>query len=169
MNTTDTNEEHGQEDWFVRFAGVVGDFGHPLYAEERQRDVWNEASAFGFQLLLWLSMLAATITVWAVGTPAVPYTSALMMLLGAGSLATIWYANRLGVDLYASRWASGPRLIAVAVLLVGFFAGVFRALSSELDAPVLAGMIAGAVIGAALGLIGYVHTKARRTRSEDDQ
>src|SRR5690242_18627048 len=42
--------ERGQgvnESRFVRWAGVVGDLGSPFLAEERQRDVWNEASAVG--------------------------------------------------------------------------------------------------------------------------
>ncbi|MDQ3276230.1 MAG: hypothetical protein M3Q39_14700 [Actinomycetota bacterium] len=56
----------------MRAAAGIGDFGNPFYAEERQRDVWNEASAFGLQLLLWLSMLTATISVWVFGAPAVP-------------------------------------------------------------------------------------------------
>jgi hypothetical protein len=169
MNTTDANEDHRQEDWFVRAAGVVGDFGHPLYAEERQRDVWNEASAFGFQLLLWLTLLAAAITVWLVGKPAVPYTLGLVGLTGAASWATVWYASRLGVDLSASNWISGPRVAGATALLVAFFAGVFRAVSSELDESVSAGVITGGVIGAALALFAYMHTKTRRTRGDDDQ
>ena len=40
-------------DPFVRVAQFIGDFGNPFYDEERQRDVWNEACAFGLQLLLW--------------------------------------------------------------------------------------------------------------------
>ena len=42
-----------RHDPFVRAARFVGDLGNPFYEEERQRDVWNEACAFGLQLLLW--------------------------------------------------------------------------------------------------------------------
>ncbi len=45
----------------VRVAHVVGDFG-PFYAEERQRDVWNEVSAFGLQLVLWSTLGVGTAT-----------------------------------------------------------------------------------------------------------
>src|SRR3954447_16974710 len=31
------------ESRFMRWAAVVADFGSPVYREERQRDVWNEA------------------------------------------------------------------------------------------------------------------------------
>ncbi len=56
-----------RQDPLVRMAHVVGDFGKPFYAEERQRDVWNEASAFGFQLVLWCALVVCTATVgsWA--------------------------------------------------------------------------------------------------------
>ncbi len=42
----------GSQSWIVRSAELIGDLGNPFYAEERQRDVWNEASAVGLQLLL---------------------------------------------------------------------------------------------------------------------
>ncbi|MBK5221936.1 MAG: hypothetical protein JJE52_03485 [Acidimicrobiia bacterium] len=38
---------------FMRTAARIGDLGSPLYDEERRRDVWNEASAVGFQIMLW--------------------------------------------------------------------------------------------------------------------
>ena len=49
------------ESRFLRWARVVADFGSPFYREERQRDVWNEASALGFQAGVWLTLLAATV------------------------------------------------------------------------------------------------------------
>jgi hypothetical protein len=50
----DVNDEKDPRDSvFVRLAAGVGDLGNPFYREERQRDVWNEASAVGMQLTLW--------------------------------------------------------------------------------------------------------------------
>ena len=43
-------------DPLIRVAQFIGDFGNPFYDEERQRDVWNEACAFGLQLLLWSTL-----------------------------------------------------------------------------------------------------------------
>jgi hypothetical protein len=70
-------------------AHVVGDFGNPFYAEERQRDVWNEASAFGFQLVVWVTLAVGTATVWLVGAPAVPYVGAALVLLGTSCGLTV--------------------------------------------------------------------------------
>ena len=62
----------GPREWFLRTAERIGDLGSPFYREERQRDVWNEASAVGFQVLLWLLPLAAVASVWMGGAGAVP-------------------------------------------------------------------------------------------------
>ena len=61
----------GQDGWFVKVAGVVGDLGNPFYREERHRDVWNESSAVGLQLVLWAGLGAAVAMVWLGGAGAV--------------------------------------------------------------------------------------------------
>lgn len=127
--TPEETSESPRRDWFVRAAAGIGDFGNPFYAEERQRDVWNEASAFGLQLLLWLSMLTATISVWVFGAPAVPYALSLLALVSVAAIATASYAARLGVtDSTALKRAQMLRIVPYAALLVLFFVGVFRAL-----------------------------------------
>ena len=55
-----------------RAAKVVGDLDHPFYEEERQRDVWNEASAVGFQTVLWGAMASACGMVWIGCAPLIP-------------------------------------------------------------------------------------------------
>ena len=40
------------DDTFTRATSTVADFDSPFYAEERQRDVWNEASAIGLLILV---------------------------------------------------------------------------------------------------------------------
>ena len=42
MSTVDADRSPS---WFIRTAAVIGDLSNPFYGEERQRDVWNEASA----------------------------------------------------------------------------------------------------------------------------
>ena len=88
-----TSDNDARRDWFVRLAGVVGDFGNPFYGEERQRDVWNEASAFGLQLVLWLGLLTSTALVWVGGSDTVPYAVGLLGIIGFTALATIGYRD----------------------------------------------------------------------------
>lgn len=61
-------DETERDGWFVRAAAAVGDLGNPFYREERRRDVWNEASAVGFQLMLWLGLAAAAAMIWIAGS-----------------------------------------------------------------------------------------------------
>jgi len=49
---------------FGRAARVVGDLDHPFYAEERRREVWNEAPAVGLQTLLWGALGLACAMAW---------------------------------------------------------------------------------------------------------
>ena len=78
-----------QSNPFLRAARFVGDFGNPFYEEERHRDVWNEACAFGFQLALLTALLFSTVCIWLVGRPALAYVQIGIVLTGAISCVTI--------------------------------------------------------------------------------
>ena len=132
-------------DPFVRAARAIGDLGNPFYDEERQRDVWNEASAFGLQLALWLVLLAATAVVWTVGEPSVPYALGGVGLIALVSAATALYATRLGVDVFAGARVLRLRLLPYALLLGALVAGLVRA--GDLGESVGSGMAAGVAVG----------------------
>jgi carbon starvation protein CstA len=145
----------------VRLAHVVGDFGNPFYAEERQRDVWNEASAFGFQLVIWCALALGTATVWVVGAPSVPYVSVALLLVGAVSGLTVSYAQHLGVELTGRDRMLRWRLVPYALLVVALLVGLLRARAEPLDAATLAGMATGA------GLVLVVAAVSLRRRSRE--
>lgn len=63
----------------------MADLGSPFYREERQRDVWNEASAVGHQLVLWLGMVTAAAMVWIGGATALPYAVTLYAVIGVSA------------------------------------------------------------------------------------
>ncbi len=100
MSTVDPDRS---SNWLVRAATVIGDLSNPFYREERQRDVWNEASAVALQVILWLSLLTATAAVWTVGAGALPYVNALMVIVGVASWIAFLYAWSLGVHVETSR------------------------------------------------------------------
>ena len=133
-----------RSDPIVRLAHVVGDFSNPFYDEERQRDVWNEASAFGLQLLLWTSMLAATGTVWAVGAPAVPYVCGAVALVGLVCGLTIAYAQRLGIELTGTERMLRWRLLPYLGLLAALGAGLVRAGAGDFSTSFATGLLGGA-------------------------
>jgi hypothetical protein len=136
-------------DWFVTAAGVIGDLGHPFYDEERQRDVWNEASAVGFQLMLWLGLAAATAMVWVGGAPALAYAVTVIGVVGTASTVTVVYAHRLGVRFDDAAGLLRLRLVPYAVLLVAFLVGALRVAPAD-------GFAGGFVTGMAIGSTGAV-------------
>lgn len=59
--------------------------------------MWNEASAVGLQVALWLGLGAAAAMVWLGGAPALPYAVAVFVVLGAASWVSMLHAHKLGV------------------------------------------------------------------------
>ena len=143
-----------RQDPIVRVARFVGDFSNPFYAEERQRDVWNEASAFGLQLVIWCALTVSTATVWVVGAPSVPYVGAAMVLVGAVCGLTVAYAQHLGVDLTAREHLRRWRMLPYALLVVALLVGLLRAQEEPLEPSTLAGMATGAAVGVLAAVVG---------------
>jgi hypothetical protein len=136
--------------WFVRMGGVIGDLGSPFYREERHRDVWNEASAVGFQLFLFLGLAAATGMVWLGGAEGLPYAATVLVLTGATSWVTLGYAFALGVRVDDPAGVLRLRLVPYAALLVLFLVGAARVAP---DGGFLGGFVQGGVGGAALAAL----------------
>lgn len=138
-----------RQDPLVRAAHMVADFGNPFYGEERQRDVWNEAQAFGLQLAVWATLTAATITVWVVGAPAVPYVLGALALVGLVCVLTVAYAQRLGVDVAQPQRLLRLRLVPYGVLVLVLVAGVVHA-QRDSSVSFIAGVTAGALVAATM-------------------
>lgn len=148
------NSRGGFGAWFVRAARGVGDLGNPFYREERQRDVWNEASAVGLQVVLWLGLLASTVLVWVIGAPAVPYAIAFLAIIGVASLVTVGYARCLGVDVESSQRVLRLRLVPYVVVLALLAVGIARttAVSTSFGVGLAVGA-AGALVIATVALV----------------
>jgi hypothetical protein len=166
VSTVDANARHN---WFVRAAAVIGDLSNPFYAEERQRDVWNEASAVALQVLLWLNLVAATAAVWIVGADALPYVYALLVMIGIAGWIAILYSWSLGVHVEDRKWVPRRRKIAVLVVGVVLAAGMLRAQTGHVlaDWSTLAGMVTGvaAVVVVFAAVSWYVRRRAAASDS----
>ncbi|MFZ0158850.1 MAG: hypothetical protein WAL50_07465 [Kineosporiaceae bacterium] len=149
---------------FMRFAAAVADFGDPFYAEERQRDVWNEASAFGFQFLVWAGMALSAVMLWVGGRPLLPYAFALLILIVAASYLVIAYARLLGVRVAVKGSLTRPRLMAFAVVYAALILGAVRSVGTGgLDRP---GLMIGLAVGAG-GLTGLLIGMDRQRRRQE--
>ncbi len=160
MSEHDDVEVGNRFGWFVRAAGAIGDLGSPFYREERQRDVWNEASAVGLQVTLWLSLAAATGMVWLGGATGLPYAFAVFGVVGVASWMTLLYAGALGVTVDDAHLVR-LRLLPYLVLMVLFLLGAARVAPSG---GFLGGLVWGGVFGGlvALAFILWSGLRARR-------
>jgi hypothetical protein len=155
--------------WLVRTAAAIGDLSNPFYREERQRDVWNEASAVALQVLVWLGLMAACAAAWFVGADAVPYIYALLVMIGVAGWVALLYSWSLGVHVETSN-ASGRRMIPLLALAVLLAAGLLRATvsgNSFGDWSTVAGAITGAAV--VLGLLAAASWYARRRTRAGEQ
>jgi hypothetical protein len=139
-----------RRDPIVRIARLVGDFGNPFYEEERQRDVWNEASAFGLQLTIWITLGASAFVIWRVGAPAAAYIKGALGLLGIVCLLTVAYAHRLGVRVTEPRRLLRLRLLPYAALVAILLAGLARTSNTS------PGFLVGAAIGGLIALLALL-------------
>jgi hypothetical protein len=165
MSTVDANRSHN---WFVRAAAVIGDLSNPFYGEERQRDVWNEASAVALQVLIWLHLLTATAVVWIVGATAMPYVYALLAMIGIAGWIAILYSWSLGVHAEERKRLSRRRLVPALVVAVLLAAGMLRAQTGHVlgDWSAVAGMITG--VAAVLAVFTAARWYARRRAEASD-
>ncbi len=158
MNTSTTRTP------FMRFASAVADFGDPFYAEERQRDVWNEASAFGFQFLLWGGLTLSAAMLWIGGHASLPYVESLLIMVGLGSAMTIGYARRLGVTAWGNPSVNRTRYVLLGLVLLALLVGLVRAVLSETGGSADASTLAGAAVGAGTVILfaALIAWRARR-------
>jgi hypothetical protein len=157
------------KDLFGRAARVVGDLDHPFYAEERQREVWNEASAVGMQTMLSGSVVLACAMTWLGGGELLPWAVALLGLVGAASWFMVAYANRQGVSGFENVRVARPRTFVFLALYVATIVGAFVRGGVSLDGSTAAGVAVGMVAGAVAGGTALVVGRRRASRSEPDE
>ncbi|MGU3583810.1 DUF2029 domain-containing protein [Rhodococcus sp. C26F] len=160
---------------FVKTARFIGDLDDEFYRDERQRDVWNEASAVGFQLSLWIALVAAALLPWLADRPGAWTALGILVAWFVVSIVTQLYARQRDVDLYATAKLWRPRNAAAAALYLVGVAGIFIRLRYENhpfenhpfenhpfenDAATWAGRVAGAAV--VIVLAGLVLAWSRR-------
>ena len=138
-------------DAFERFATAVGDLDSPFYDEERDRDVWNEASAVGFQLMLWGLPLVSAVCLWVGGAAALPYAAAMLVPWAVAAATTLIFARRRAVDPgNAEALAGSPvRMWLFALVLAALTSGFVRAAAQLETSGNLESFLRGATQGGA--------------------
>lgn len=154
---------------FVRAARFVGDLDDEFYADELQRDAWNEASAVGFQSLLWIGLVSAAILPYAAGVPGAWVALGIFLAIFASAYVVIGYARARGVDAHTIQEWRRPRF---AVFLVLYLAGaggtLVRLVATYLEGStsMWVAMAVAAPVGAAAAVVGVQKKKRKQQDAE---
>ncbi|WMM71013.1 DUF2029 domain-containing protein [Rhodococcus pyridinivorans] len=119
----------------------------------------------GFQLSLWIALVAAALLPWLAGRPGAWTALGILVAWFVVSIVTQLYARQRDVDLYATAKLWRPRSAAAAALYLVGVAGIFLRLRYEShpfenDAATWAGRVVGAAV--VIVLAGLVLAWSRR-------
>ena len=157
---------------FMRAMRFVGDLDDEFYADERQRDVWNEASAVGFQVLNWGLVIAAAVLPWAAGRTGAWIALGLLIAWFIAGFLVLLYARRQDVDLYVVMPLWSPRaVVMVAIYLVAAAGVIFRLVLA--DSSEMSSTLSGALVGGSFGVAATVwwifRTRRNARRADEEQ
>ncbi|ERB54638.1 hypothetical protein EEB12_10010 [Rhodococcus sp. WS1] len=146
----------------------VGDLDDDFYKDERQRDVWNEASAVGFQFAYWITLIAAAILPWVAGRTGAWISVGLIIGWFICSMVVLRYAQAHDVDAYTSMKGLPPRvLMAGSVYLIALIGVVAQLVARPGDGiSTWAGAGVGALVGVTAAVLGVKRHQQRAKRRE---
>jgi len=156
---------------FTKTMRIVGDLDDEFYDDERQRDVWNEASAIGFQLFLWAGLIGGAILPWAANTTGAWIALGILVVSTLISFATIGYSAVRGVNIYTAAKAGRLRGIIVGVIAAVGYVGVLIRLQPDVYSQVSswAGAAVGAVVGGGVVALIIWQMRKRNARFEAEE
>ena len=149
----------------------VGDLDHPFYNDERQRYVWYEASAIGFQFMFLANYAAAGLMLWIGGADALPYGLAILIVTIVVVFTVLGYATRRQAD-YAPGLSDFLRTRGVLVVVINLFAvtGLVRALIDLDDGGegFASGLAEGAIVGVVAGVAVVVYSLWKKSKDASE-
>lgn len=153
---------------FTTTMRFVGDLDDEFYDDERQRDVWNEASAVGFQMFVWASLIAAAVLPWMAGRAGSWFALGVLVVYLAVAFAVLAYSKSRGLDMYTQQHnLRRPRTVLATLLyLIGAAGAVFTLIAPDFPVGTAAGGAVGGAVGFAAAAIG-LRRKKRLDRDEE--
>ena len=156
---------------FTRTMRFVGDLDDDFYHDERQRDVWNEASAVGFQLFYWVGLIVAAILPWVAGRAGAWVAVGIVVVSTAISYLTLAYSGVRGVNLYTAakllRLRGGVATVFVLIAFIGIFSRLRPSMYHELGTSV--GALVGAAVGGGVAWLIIRYVRGRNDRFENEE
>lgn len=149
----------------------IGDLDDEFYDDERQRDVWNEAAAIGFQLFYWAVLIGAAVLPWVAGETGAWIALGALVAATLISVATLRYAAARDVNLYTASKLLRVRGFVAALLIAAGAVGILLRLQPDVyaEASSWAGAATGAVVGGgAVGVMVWL-MRRRAARFENEE
>lgn len=158
---------------FVKAARFVGDLDDDFYRDERHRDIWNEASAVGFQVFQWASLAAAAVLPWAAGRTGAWIALGILVVWFIAAITTIAYARARDVDIYTTVSAWQPRAVVAGILYLIGVAGIVLSLQRDEpfdnDPATWAGRVVGAGVALVLAVLAARWNRRREARRRAEE
>lgn len=147
----------------------IGDLDDEFYQDERQRDIWNEASAVSLQSVYWVIFVSSAVLPWAAGRTGAWISLTLLVVFLLGSMITIFYAMRRDVDIYTLSNYNRPRVAIALTLYLVAAVGIMARLKFDSfeNSSTWVGALVGGIVGGGLTIAGVKHHQRRSTRREN--
>lgn len=156
----------------MRIAREIGDLDDEFYADERQRDVWNEASAVGFQFVQWVALAVGTTLPWLAGPTGARVAIGVLAVWFVASLVVMTYARARDVDVNVVSKTLRPRVMLAMALYLAGVAGIWLQLAGPVgeETETVAGAVVGGAVGGgvAIALIAWNRRRVRRREAMED-
>lgn len=154
---------------FVTAMRFVGDLDDEFYYDERQRDVWNEASAVGMQMFLWAALIAGAVLPWVAGRTGSFISIGILAVYLTVAFSVLHYARHRGVDMHTSQKLTRPRIfLATALYLVGAGSAITTLILGMTDGrPAFSlSIFGGGALGLAAAALGLAANQRRERERE---
>lgn len=149
----------------------IGDLDHPFYSDERNRYVWYEASAIGFQLLFLCNYFVAGIALWVAGADALPYAAAFMVPTLITAFVFQGYLKTRSAEYWPGkndlvRRRGQLAVVSMIVVASGLVRAVLDLRGGESSGGPVAGLIVGIGIGTGAAVAGLIGERRKQNNAE---
>jgi hypothetical protein len=153
-----------------RFVDLLLDKNHPFWKDERQRAVYNEASAAALVLQTVLMVFIGSVGILIGGVKVLGLVTAILLCTTVGQFLIMAILTRRHVDLFPTGWQNqtsrNRKLFSFA--LVGMYAGsalsVMISNGKDWNVSTAFGTVVGGLVGGGLSLAAITYFKRKMSR-----
>jgi hypothetical protein len=152
-----------------RFVDLLLDRNHPFWNDERQRAVYNEASAAALVLQTVLTVFVGSIAILIGGVKVLGLVSSIVLCATVGQFLIMAILTRRHVDIFPTGWQKQSRnrkLFSIALVTLYAGSALFVMISNGKDWNIstVVGTLVGGLVGGGLGIGAILFFKRKMSR-----